>query len=160
MRTMNYETGFARDREELNFADSETGSEEQARKRRRMWIIAGISIAVLAVIAIAVSMSRASSAKAAAAADGAGKQAPSVSVVVPGRQTVDRIISATGNLAAANFVSGAAPAATLASAQFLYNTASGQVSFDADGTGAGAAVHFVTLVGAPAVTAADFLLVA
>lgn len=100
MRTMNYETGFARDREELNFADSETGSEEQARKRRRMWIIAGISIAVLAVIAIAVSMSRASSAKAAAAADGAGKQAPSVSVVVPGRQTVDRIISATGNLAA------------------------------------------------------------
>ena len=97
---MNYETGFARDREELNFADSETGSEEQARKRRRMWIIAGISIAVLAVIAIAVSMSRASSAKAAAAADGAGKQAPSVSVVVPGRQTVDRIISATGNLAA------------------------------------------------------------
>ena len=67
---------------------------------------------------------------------------------------------ATGNLAAANFVSGAAPAATLSSAQFLYNTASGQVSFDADGTGAGDAVHFVTLVGAPAVTAADFLLVA
>ena len=100
MRTMNYETGFARDREELDFANSEAGSEEQARKRRRMWIIVGIAIVVLAVIAIAVSMSRASSAKTAAAADGAGKQAPSVSVVVPGRQTVDRITSATGNLAA------------------------------------------------------------
>ena len=96
MRTMNYETGFARDREELDFADSE----DRARKRRRLWIIAGIAVAVLALIAVAVSMTRSSAAKTAAAGEGAGKQAPTVSVVVPGRQTVDRIISATGNLAA------------------------------------------------------------
>jgi hypothetical protein len=67
---------------------------------------------------------------------------------------------ALGGLAAGSFVSGAAPVATSASAQFLYNTGSGQVSFDADGTGAGAAVNLVTLVGSPALTAADFLLVA
>jgi Ca2+-binding RTX toxin-like protein len=67
---------------------------------------------------------------------------------------------ALGSLAAGNFVSGAAPVATSASAQFLYNTGSGQVSFDVDGTGAGAAVNLVTLVGSPALTAADFLLVA
>ena len=67
---------------------------------------------------------------------------------------------ALGALGAGNLVSGAAPVANLASAQFLYNTTSGQVSFDADGTGAGAAVNLVTLVGSPPVTAADFLLVA
>jgi Ca2+-binding RTX toxin-like protein len=67
---------------------------------------------------------------------------------------------ALGGLAAGNFVSGAAPVATQASAQFLYNTGSGQLSFDADGNGAGTAVNLVTLVGSPALTAADFLLVA
>ena len=67
---------------------------------------------------------------------------------------------ALGALAAGNLVSGAAPAANLASAQFLYNTSSGQVSFDADGTGIGAAVNLVTLVGSPTLSAADFLMVA
>ena len=65
-----------------------------------------------------------------------------------------------GALAAGNFVSGAAPVANQASAQFLYDTGTGQVSFDADGTGGGAAVNLVTLVGAPALTAADFVIVA
>ena len=50
--------------------------------------------------------------------------------------------------------------ANQASAQFLYDTGTGQVSFDADGTGGGAAVNLVTLVGAPALTAADFVIVA
>ena len=42
----------------------------------------------------------AASGKAAADAAGGDKQLPTVSVIVPGRQTVDRVISATGNLAA------------------------------------------------------------
>ncbi len=96
MRTMNYETGFARDREAVDFTDSD----ERARKRRRIWIIVGIAVTAVAVIAIAMFMSRASDTKQAAAGGGAGKQAPTVSVIVPGRQTVDRIVSATGNLAA------------------------------------------------------------
>ncbi len=95
MRTMNYETGFSRDREELDFAESDA----QARKRRRWWIIGGIVLAVIALIGVAIWASRPSGAKG-AAAEGGAKQAPTVSVLVPGRQSVDRVVSATGNLAA------------------------------------------------------------
>jgi Ca2+-binding RTX toxin-like protein len=62
---------------------------------------------------------------------------------------------AVGALSAGNFVSGAAPVANDASAKFLYNTTTGVLSFDADGTGAGVAVQLVTLVGNPALTVAD-----
>ena len=64
---------------------------------------------------------------------------------------------AVGALSAGNFVSGAAPVANSAVAQFLYNTASGLLSFDADGTGSGVAVNLVTLVGQPALSAAGFM---
>jgi Ca2+-binding RTX toxin-like protein len=64
---------------------------------------------------------------------------------------------AAGALNAANFVSGAAPVATAATAQFLYDANTGQLSFDADGTGTGVAVNLVTLVGHPALTTADFV---
>src|SRR5690606_2555414 len=52
-----------------------------------------------------------------------------------------------GALAANKLVSGTAPVADQPSAQFLYNTTTGVLAFDADGTGAGAAVSLVTLVG-------------
>ena len=67
---------------------------------------------------------------------------------------------AVGAPGAGNFVSGAAPAVNSASPQFLYNTTSGLLSFDADGTGVGVAVNLVTLVGNPVLTAADLLVVA
>lgn len=66
---------------------------------------------------------------------------------------------AAGTLNANNFVSGAAPSATQAVPQFLYNTATGQLSFDADGTGGTAAVNLVTLIGHPAITAGDLVVV-
>ena len=56
---------------------------------------------------------------------------------------------------AASLVAGAAPAATQAFGQFLYNTGNGQLLWDADGTGGGAAVLLATLSGAPAITASD-----
>ena len=46
-----------------------------------------------------------------------------------------------GALQANNFVSSATPAATQAAPQFLYNTTTGMLAFDADGTGGGAAVE-------------------
>ncbi|MDZ4761724.1 MAG: Ig-like domain-containing protein [Alphaproteobacteria bacterium] len=67
---------------------------------------------------------------------------------------------AAGPLPGSSLVSGAAPAATLASGQFLYNTGSGQLSWDADGTGGGAAVLLAALSGAPAITSADIGVVA
>ena len=64
---------------------------------------------------------------------------------------------AVGALGAGNFVSGAARVVSSAAAQFLYNTTTGLRGFDADGTGAGAAVNLVTLVGSPVLTAADLV---
>jgi serralysin len=61
-----------------------------------------------------------------------------------------------GALPATAFVANATGAAADAGDRIIYNTATGSVLYDADGTGPGAAVAFVTLVGAPAVTAADF----
>jgi HlyD family secretion protein len=96
MRTMNYETGFSRDREELALMDSE--EERLRRTRRRRWIVGGI-IAVILIAAVAFWAARPSG-KAGAAGESTAKQAPTVSVMVPGRRTVDRVVSATGNIAA------------------------------------------------------------
>jgi HlyD family secretion protein len=95
MRVMNYETGFSRDREQLEIAD-DSGRQST---RRRWLIIGGIALLVLAMIGVAIWASR-SEDTAAAGAEGGARQAPTVSVMVPGRQTVDRVISATGNIAA------------------------------------------------------------
>jgi RTX calcium-binding nonapeptide repeat (4 copies)/FG-GAP repeat len=69
---------------------------------------------------------------------------------------------AAGALAANRFVSGTNPLANQAFGQFLYNTATGQLSFDADGTGGLAAQELSTVFApggvAATLTAADFLL--
>jgi Ca2+-binding RTX toxin-like protein len=62
-----------------------------------------------------------------------------------------------GVLAAASF---AADAPDAAAAQFVYVAATGQLAFDADGTGVEAAVVVATLDTKPALTAADILLIA
>ncbi|HWO57503.1 MAG TPA: calcium-binding protein [bacterium] len=55
------------------------------------------------------------------------------------------------------FISGAGPQTpTTTSGTFLYNTTNGQLSWDADGTGSGAAVLIATLTGAPALTVGHF----
>ena len=72
----------------------------------------------------------------------------------------DAIFSAAGSLGALNaaaFRSGAAAAD--ASDRIVYNPATGQVYYDADGNGAGAAVLFATVGTGLALTAADFFIV-
>jgi RND family efflux transporter MFP subunit len=73
----------------------------ERRRRRRMIIIAAVVAALIAVVA-AVMMSRGEE-TAAAPAEGKGKRGqslPSVTVVVPGRDQVSRVVTATGTLAA------------------------------------------------------------
>lgn len=87
---MNYESGIIRDDDVV--LDYEAG---ERRAKRRRWIIIGAVVLVVALIAFMVLRP-----KAAAPADAGKKQAPSVTVVVPGRQTVDSVVSANGNLGA------------------------------------------------------------
>ena len=65
----------------------------------------------------------------------------------------------TGAINASNLVAKASPVAADANDYLLYNTTTGVLSYDANGNAAGAAVQFATLTGAPALTAADFLIV-
>jgi len=96
MKAMNYEsTKWSRDAIDEVVVDEET----LARRRRRRRII--IALVVVAIIAIAaIFMFGGSGEKAAAPKGGAGQTLPSVTVVVPGRQDVPAIISATGSLGA------------------------------------------------------------
>ena len=57
-----------------------------------------------------------------------------------------------------NFVSGANPTATSANPTILYNRSTGDLLYDADGNGAGAAVRFASLTAAPMLLATDFII--
>lgn len=91
---MNYETGFARDQGSIDMVDD---GEKAARRRRIIIIGAAVAAVVLIVAVISWAMKPATPA---AGDGGKAKQAATVSVMVPGRRTVDRVVSATGNLAA------------------------------------------------------------
>ncbi|MGC3971154.1 MAG: calcium-binding protein [Pirellulales bacterium] len=62
-----------------------------------------------------------------------------------------------GALAAGAFVIGTAAAD--ADDRIIYDSATGQLYYDADGNGAGAAVLFATLQGHPAIAASDFMII-
>lgn len=91
---MNFESGFSTKGATLDLISDEDVAQ---RKRRRTLIIGALIVAALVLVAAWWMMG---SGEPAAKGKGGGKQAPTVTVVVPGRQSVDRVISATGNLAA------------------------------------------------------------
>jgi len=96
MKAMNYEsTKWSRDAIDDVVVDEAT----LARRRRRKWIIIAAAIVLLLVI-LAVFMMGGSGEKAVAPKGGQGEQLPAVTVIVPGRQDVATIISATGSLGA------------------------------------------------------------
>ena len=64
---------------------------------------------------------------------------------------------AIGPLPAESFVSGSNPVPVSASSFILYNSASGVLSYDTDGTGGLASTSIATLTTKPVLTAADFL---
>ena len=95
---MNVETAaWRRDALEGEVLDALTIA--RRRRRRNVIIAAGIAI-LLAVIAVLFFTGGEEEAAPAAGKGGRGAQAPSVTVVVPGRQQVARVLTATGTLAA------------------------------------------------------------
>ena len=72
------------------------GPTDDGRRRRRLIIVA--VVAVLTIVAAAMLLTR--SGDPAPSASSAADQAPRVTVIVPGRASVDRAVTATGTLAA------------------------------------------------------------
>lgn len=72
---------------------------DRSRQRRRMVIIGAIAALALLVVGLAV-LSRGSGNKAAPGGGAAAGQIPTVTVVVPGRSSVGRVVTASGPLAA------------------------------------------------------------
>src|SRR4051812_11363134 len=96
MKAMNYEsTKWSRDAIDDVIVDEQTLAK---RRRRRNIIIVVAVVVVLAVAAVLLLGGRGE--KAAAPKGDAGEQLPAVWVIVPGRQDVAAVISATGTLAA------------------------------------------------------------
>lgn len=97
---MNYETGVIAEKSEPIAIDPAEGSgeygEAQPRSRRRLFVVAGLVVLALALIAYFAL--RGAGTTAPSGADDA--QAPTVTVVSPGRTTVEGQISATGTLSA------------------------------------------------------------
>ncbi len=96
---MNYETGFAGDRVQADYVENANSFEDNAR-RNRLWRIAAVVVAVGLVVALVAYFMQPTASTDAAKGGSGARQAATVSVIVPGRQSVERVISATGNLAA------------------------------------------------------------
>ncbi|MDD2781553.1 MAG: hypothetical protein PHR02_08435, partial [Sulfuricurvum sp.] len=68
-------------------------------------------------------------------------------------------LSAVGTLNASNFVANGSGIAMDVIDYIVYNTSTGALSYDADGSGAGAAIQFATLTGIPNITNVDFIVI-
>jgi RND family efflux transporter MFP subunit len=96
MKTMNYESSkWSRDAIDDVIVDEEV----LARRRRRNRIIIAVAVVVLLVLAALFFMGG-SGEKAVAPGGSEGQQLPAVTVIVPGRQDIPALLSATGSLAA------------------------------------------------------------
>ena len=91
---MNFERNFDRGKT----VEVDEPDEERARSRRRLLWIAG-ALVLIAIIA-AIAFKTLSKDGKAAVGDDAARQIPTVTVIVPGRQSVESLISTTGTLAA------------------------------------------------------------
>jgi HlyD family secretion protein len=94
---MNFETRMAQFDGNSVYQDDDTRTD-----RRKRWLMIGAAIVVLLVLIGAYAAMHKGSGAKPAAAEKDEKQVPHVTIVVPGKQLVENIISATGTLAARN----------------------------------------------------------
>jgi HlyD family secretion protein len=94
---MNFETRMAQFDGNSVYQDDDTRTD-----RRKRWLMIGAAIVVLLVLIGAYAAMHKGSGAKPAAAEKNEKQVPHVTIVVPGKQLVENIISATGTLAARN----------------------------------------------------------
>src|SRR3546814_2939050 len=95
--TMNYQKPISCESLEAYGMEADLESTE-ARTKRRRWLIAGAVLVLGIVIATWFLMKNGDGATVAAGDD--ASQAPSISVITPGRATIQGTITATGTLAA------------------------------------------------------------
>ncbi len=93
---MNFESTIARRTSDMEFL---TDEEIVAKRKRRNLIVAAV-VLLVALLAAYLVFGRGGSTAADSAAGADGKQAPRVTIVVPGRTTVSNVITATGTLGA------------------------------------------------------------
>ena len=91
---------WAMNRETTVFDNSDTLVVVDRSRRKRLALIVGGAIAAVALLLAYFMMSSGNDAPAAGAAADPGSQVPTVTVVVPGRELVERSIATTGTLAA------------------------------------------------------------
>lgn len=100
MKTMNYESSkWSRDA----IDDVPVDEEELARKRKKRRIIIIVVLVLLVAVAAFMMLGKGGGDDKAATQkgpEGGGQQLPAVTVIVPGRQDIPSVISATGSLAA------------------------------------------------------------
>ena len=97
---MTYETGIDTDKGrplDIALGDEPADVEERPRSNRRTWIVGGIVILAVFLALLAYYLS--SQGGAAETENGGADQVPTVSVVAPGRTTVEGEITATGTIA-------------------------------------------------------------
>lgn len=93
---MNFESSISHQSSDMQFM---TDEELMAKRKRRNLIIAGV-VAVAALVAAYMIFGRSGAGSGGAADSAANKQAPHVTVVVPGQTSVTNVVTATGTLGA------------------------------------------------------------
>lgn len=93
---MNYEAGMVGREQRLEFS----GEETPRRSRRWIWIAAALLVVALAAAAFFLMGRNQAATSKAAAPNASAAQMPSVTIAVPGRHSLQTIVSGTGSLAA------------------------------------------------------------
>jgi uncharacterized protein (TIGR01370 family) len=70
-----------------------------------------------------------------------------------------KALTATGPLASSAFWASTAGVAHDSNDRIIYDTVTGRLFYDANGSAAGGSIHFATLTGHPTITAADFVVI-